>query len=78
MWWLGNERANWESVMGHNPLGWFRESGSAVCACLVADQRSFAVPIGGPVSDGLTYPVNPRFDAQGRQRPRSEWPAELQ
>ncbi|KAJ6625954.1 DHHC palmitoyltransferase-domain-containing protein [Mycena sp. CBHHK59/15] len=34
-------------------------------------------PIGGPLSDGLSYPVNPRFDAQGRWRRRSEWPEAL-
>ncbi|KAI0077000.1 zf-DHHC-domain-containing protein [Panus rudis PR-1116 ss-1] len=36
------------------------------------------LPIGRGGDDGLSYPVNPRFDAQGRWRPRREWPKELQ
>lgn len=35
------------------------------------------VPIGRGLSDGLTYPVNPRFDEEGRWRSRAEWPEEL-
>ncbi|KAJ7896931.1 hypothetical protein B0H13DRAFT_2338029 [Mycena leptocephala] len=34
-------------------------------------------PIGAPLGDGLHYVPNPRFDADGRWRRRSEWPAEL-
>jgi palmitoyltransferase len=47
-------------------------------AAPVLTRRGAAVPLGGPVSDGLDYPVNPRFDAEGRLRPKKEWPAELQ
>ncbi|KLO17758.1 zf-DHHC-domain-containing protein [Schizopora paradoxa] len=36
------------------------------------------LPIGASLGDGLTFPVNPRFDKDGRYRRRSEWPAELQ
>ncbi|KAI5122661.1 hypothetical protein M0805_007921 [Coniferiporia weirii] len=35
------------------------------------------LPVGRSEGDGLTYPVNPRFDAEGRWRRRSEWPPEL-
>jgi len=35
------------------------------------------LPIGRSLSDGLSYPVNPRFDEHGRLRRRAEWPAEL-
>ncbi|KZP33218.1 zf-DHHC-domain-containing protein [Athelia psychrophila] len=35
------------------------------------------LPIGRSESDGLSYPINPRFDAEGRMLPRSQWPAEL-
>ncbi|KNZ76633.1 Palmitoyltransferase PFA3 [Termitomyces sp. J132] len=35
------------------------------------------LPIGKSLNDGLTYPVNPRFDAQGIWRKRAEWPREL-
>ncbi|KAJ7726840.1 DHHC palmitoyltransferase-domain-containing protein [Mycena maculata] len=34
-------------------------------------------PIGAPRGDGLHYSPNPRFDADGRWRRRSEWPEEL-
>lgn len=35
------------------------------------------LPVGRPLGDGLSYPVNPRFDAQGRWRRKSDWPEEL-
>ena len=37
-----------------------------------------AVPVGQSPDDGLSYTPNPRFDEEGRWRPRSEWPKELQ
>lgn len=44
---------------------------SASIVCLIL------VPVGRGLSDGLTYPVNPRFDAEGRWRRRADWPEEL-
>ena len=38
---------------------------------------SDVVPIGRSLSDGLAYPVNPRFHPDGRWRRREEWPEEL-
>ncbi|KIY48570.1 zf-DHHC-domain-containing protein [Fistulina hepatica ATCC 64428] len=35
------------------------------------------LPIGHSLSDGLQYPVNPRFDVEGRLRPRYYWPNEV-
>ncbi|KDR78257.1 hypothetical protein GALMADRAFT_245344 [Galerina marginata CBS 339.88] len=35
------------------------------------------LPIGRSGSDGVVYPVNPRFDSEGRWQRRSEWPEEL-
>ena len=35
-----------------------------------------SVPI-GRTNDGLSYPVNPRFDEDGRWRRREEWPEAL-
>ncbi len=35
------------------------------------------VPVGHSDEDGVTYPTNPRFDREGRWRPRKEWPVEL-
>ncbi|KAJ7750903.1 DHHC palmitoyltransferase-domain-containing protein [Mycena metata] len=37
----------------------------------------WVLPIGAPLGDGLHYQPNPRFDADGRWRRRSEWPAGL-
>ncbi|KAG6899623.1 hypothetical protein C0993_008565 [Termitomyces sp. T159_Od127] len=45
--------------------------------CIEADRFTHTVPIGRSLNDGLTYPVNPRFDAQGIWRQRAEWPEEL-
>ncbi|KAI6019511.1 DHHC palmitoyltransferase-domain-containing protein [Pisolithus microcarpus] len=36
------------------------------------------LPVGRCPDDGVNYPVNPRFDAQGRWTRREEWPEELQ
>ncbi|KAI6041765.1 DHHC palmitoyltransferase-domain-containing protein [Pisolithus marmoratus] len=35
------------------------------------------LPVGRCPDDGMNYPVNPRFDAQGRWTRRDEWPEEL-
>ncbi|KAH6907326.1 vacuole protein [Coprinopsis sp. MPI-PUGE-AT-0042] len=35
------------------------------------------LPIGKSESDGLDYPVNPRFGPEGKWRRREQWPAEL-
>ena len=49
-----------------------------LCTCLSeADVHFLAVPIGKSPDDGLSYVVNPCFDAEGRWLPRREWPAEL-
>ncbi|CAE6428535.1 unnamed protein product [Rhizoctonia solani] len=36
------------------------------------------LPVGKSPNDGMNYPVNPRHDPDGRWRPRSQWPVELQ
>ncbi|KIP03033.1 hypothetical protein PHLGIDRAFT_267793 [Phlebiopsis gigantea 11061_1 CR5-6] len=59
LWWLGNTRENWVSVMGHNVWQWF-------------------LPIGSSPSDGRHWLPNPRFDSEGKPRPRSLWPVALQ
>ena len=30
LWWLGSLRANWEDVMGHNPLWWICERSTLI------------------------------------------------
>jgi len=78
IWWLGSGRKNWESVMGQSIWCWFREFRGPV----ILPPRSylpilFKVPVGKAENDGLDYPVNPRFDDQGRWRRRAEWPPHL-
>ena len=36
------------------------------------------VPIGRSEGDGLTFPVNPRFNEDGIWMPKRDWPPELQ
>jgi len=41
------------------------------------NRLGWILPIGRSGRDGLDYPVNPRFDSEGRWRRRAEWPLEL-
>lgn len=77
IWWLGSRRKNWDSVMGQSIWSWFREFRSPIVHPPAQLIRSSQVPIGKPENDGLDYPVNPRFDDQGRWRRRAEWPPHL-
>jgi palmitoyltransferase len=77
LWWLDDTRKNWESVMGARKLGWIREFRFLLCASYMLTIGACVVPIGGPTTDGLNYGLNPRFDAEGRWRPKKEWPEEL-
>ncbi|KXN92539.1 putative palmitoyltransferase ZDHHC20 [Leucoagaricus sp. SymC.cos] len=54
---------------GSKKQGWIDVMGS--------NPLGWILPIGRSSSNGLSYPVNPRFDEQGRMRRRAEWPAEL-
>jgi len=42
-----------------------------------SEKLGWILPIGKSETDGLHYPLNPRFDSEGRWRPRKEWPKEL-
>lgn len=55
-------------------LGSYRANWEAVMGHHVWE---WFLPIGRSPLDGLSYPENPRFDAEGRWRPRSEWLPEL-
>lgn len=68
LWWLGSALNGWEETMGsgrrttENRYGWL----------------SWVFPFGLNKKEvGLHYEVNPRFDAEGRWRRRSEWPDNL-
>jgi palmitoyltransferase len=74
IWWRGNAYEEWIDVMGKSWIGWICE--------LFAGNRLlpliwFQVPIGRGLRDGLSYPINPRFDSDGWLRRRSEWPEDL-
>jgi hypothetical protein len=60
----------WESI----GLGGFV---SFFCFVLNISLMPSQVPIGSGLSDGLEYPINPRFDSEGRLRKRSQWPEGL-
>lgn len=68
VWWLGSALKGWEETMGsrrrsvENPYGWL----------------SWVFPLGLNKKEvGLHYEINPRFDADGRWKRRSEWPENL-
>lgn len=68
--------------MGHKVHEWLCEwflSSLRSGGTLIRAFRDTAipVPIGRSDGDGVTYPTNPRFDREGRWRPRKEWPPEL-
>ena len=78
IWWLGSRRRNWESVMGQSVWTWFCKWWQPDCT--TSQLNSFfkrQVPVGKAENDGTNYPINPRFDAQGRWRKRAEWPVHL-
>jgi palmitoyltransferase len=80
IWWLGSAKANWEAVMGKNRLWWFCKASNFCVSKLSNADTCFLrqVPVGRSESDGSSYPINPRFDKDGRLMPRKEWPADLQ
>lgn len=55
--------------LGNGKKEWVDVMGKNAWGCFL--------PIGRSLNDGLTYPVNPRFDEQGIWRRRVEWPQEL-
>ena len=67
--------------MGRNIWWWFREcrvpASNIEHRLTVYYVAHLLVPIGHSLSDGKTYPVNPRFDSDGRWRRRAEWPPRL-
>ena len=75
LWWLGSRRANWEATMGRKKWGWIRMCSRRLGIAFTKMRLPLLiVPIGRSLGNGLTYPVNPRFDRDGRWRRRAEWP----
>ncbi|KAF9463502.1 DHHC palmitoyltransferase-domain-containing protein [Collybia nuda] len=72
---LWNEE--WGSIEKDGNIWWLGSSKKGWLDVMGNSRWGWFLPIGRSLSDGLTYPVNPRFDEQGRWRRRVEWPLEL-
>ncbi|KAF8147669.1 DHHC palmitoyltransferase-domain-containing protein [Crassisporium funariophilum] len=81
-WWEFGEkkrlRRQWDEEWGRLDLEgniWWRGSRHAEWTDVMGDWwAGWIFPVGRPMSDGLNYPVNPRFDSEGRWRRRADWP----
>ncbi|EJU04195.1 zf-DHHC-domain-containing protein [Dacryopinax primogenitus] len=77
----GRQRHQWNQEWGNLSTEgniWWRGSTRANWeATMGKSWLWWILPIGRSQSDGLSYPVNPRFSPEGRWRRRSEWPVEL-
>jgi len=74
-------RARWDEEWGRPAIEgniWWLGSGRKNWESVMGQSVwSWFFPIGAAEDDGLDYPVNPRFDDQGRWRRRAEWPSHL-
>ncbi|CCM00700.1 uncharacterized protein FIBRA_02740 [Fibroporia radiculosa] len=77
----GRTKRHWDSEWGKIGsegnlwwLGSYRQNWESVMGTHIWE---WFLPIGRSPSDGLTFPTNPRFDAEGRWQPRNKWPPEL-
>ncbi|KZT33540.1 zf-DHHC-domain-containing protein [Sistotremastrum suecicum HHB10207 ss-3] len=68
----------WGRIEREGNLWWLESESENWKATMGRRVWEWFLPIGKAPNDGLSYPTNPRFDADGRWRRRSEWPAELQ
>lgn len=68
----------WGSLYTEGNIWWLGNRQANWEATMGKNPLWWILPIGRSQSDGLSYPVNPRFSADGRWRRRSEWPVELQ
>lgn len=67
-------KLSWDTAYGDGSVS--VECSAVLGACQVTEPS--AVPIGRTPTDGVNWPTNPRFDSEGRWRPRRAWPPELQ
>ncbi|KZO98845.1 zf-DHHC-domain-containing protein [Calocera viscosa TUFC12733] len=78
----GRQRAQWNdewgSLYSEGNIWWLGSRRVNWEATMGKSPLGWFLPIGRSQSDGLSYPVNPRFSPSGRWRRRSDWPAELQ
>ncbi|KAI0651141.1 zf-DHHC-domain-containing protein [Trametes meyenii] len=74
-------KAQWDAEWGRigkegNPW-WLGSERRNWEATMGAAWWMWILPIGRSPDDGVNYELNPRFDREGRWRPRKEWPREL-
>ncbi|KAI0659585.1 zf-DHHC-domain-containing protein [Cubamyces menziesii] len=69
--------AEWGRVGKEGHPWWLGSARANWEATMGAHAWMWFLPIGKSPDDGLSYELNPRFDAEGRWRPRKEWPEEL-
>ncbi|KAI0324507.1 zf-DHHC-domain-containing protein [Cubamyces sp. BRFM 1775] len=69
--------AEWGRVGKEGHPWWLGSARANWEATMGAKAWMWFLPIGKSPDDGLSYELNPRFDAEGRWRPRKEWPEEL-
>jgi len=70
--------AEWGQVGTEGNVWWLGSFRANWEARMGKNPWGWFLPIGKSRSDGLEYPVNPRFDDLGRWRRRHDWPPELQ
>jgi palmitoyltransferase len=68
----------WGNLRTEGHIWWMGDGRKAWEDVMGQNVWGWFLPIGRGLGDGLSYPVNPRFDAEGRWRRRTEWPPELQ
>ncbi|KAH7924201.1 zf-DHHC-domain-containing protein [Leucogyrophana mollusca] len=67
----------WGKIGTEGNLWWLGSARANWEAVMGRNVWCWFLPIGRRQGDGLTYPTNPRFDAEGRWRRRREWPSDL-
>lgn len=70
--------AEWGKIGTEGNLWWLGSARKNWEYTMGSSVLQWILPIPGTQGDGLTYPTNPRFDAEGRWQPRKDWPKELQ
>ncbi|GLB44476.1 putative DHHC palmitoyltransferase family protein [Lyophyllum shimeji] len=69
--------AEWGRIDREGNIWWLGSGKKEWVDVMGKNPLGWCLPIGKSLNDGLTYPVNPRFDEQGIWRRRVEWPQEL-
>lgn len=67
----------WGSIAKEGNIWWLGSGMKGWVDVMGSNRWGWIFPIGRSQSNGLTYPVNPCFDDQGRWRRRIDWPPEL-